>query len=264
MSEEHIHTRLKEAIDILQQSATGQMLVDTVSRSHYQFVVSEVSDWVGFVDHDKKIITLSAHYFEGETPIAALVMTLGHEFTHVSQKINGGMGFPLMALQPMESVHLMRLFEADALAHEARIAFELLPLHPTFREVLEGRRIGTMLKTLEKLPRKPTPEKIMHATFLSFYREATLLTTYAEHVISTIEEILKDNLKKAAMSQNFCHRLDWAEALKMLRQHSVPYLPEDIDLEKMKATGVSAAHQDRIEKVLALRERSRIPSRPMP
>lgn len=246
------HT-LEEAIFILSQSPTARRLADAAQNAGYVIVMmddAEQTNLRGYVDHEQRLVFLAKE----EDP-RLLALTLGHELTHVSQKINGGIDVNVKTDAPLNAIFKLLAIEADARAHEMQIAAELsYPAQQntarlSFPEILslaaaksENRFVKALLNHVAPRLQDGTLEtpKFMAACFKSFYGDVGLRVTYENVVMRHLARFDTDVFKNPAHFQNIT---DADSLMRNIDGHSMPYLAQNkahVDLSAPTYHAVSA------------------------
>lgn len=244
---------VEEAIFILSQSPTARRLADAAQNAAYVIVMmgdDENKDLRGYVDHEQRLIFLAK-----EQDPRLLALTLGHELTHVSQKVNGGIDISVLNDPPLRAIYKLLAIEADARAHEMQIAAELsYPAEKdtgqiAFPEILalaasksENRFVKALLHHVAPRLQEGTLEtpKFMAACFKSFYGDAGLRVTYENVILRQLATFDTADFQNPAHFQTTTTADDLTRAIDA---HSMPYLAQNkahVDLSEATYHAVSA------------------------
>jgi len=264
---------IEEAIFILSQSPTARRLADAAQNAAYVIVMMEddpAEKLRGYVDHEQRLIFLAK-----ETDPRLLALTLGHELTHVSQKVNGGMDVNVRHDQPLNAIFKLLAMEADARAHEMQIAAELsFPAAATadakaaplaFPHILDMAAAKSENRFVQALLRHARPkiedgsiatDKFMAACFKGFYGDTGLRMTYENVILRKLAAYDADVLQNPAHFQNATA----PEALmRDIDAHSMAYLAKNkahVDLAAPLFRAVSAHALDIVRQVQDIRRQN--------
>lgn len=257
---------IEEAIFILSQSPTAQRLADAARNGEYVIVMMEddpAQNLRGYVDHEQRLIFLAK-----EQDPRLLALTLGHELTHVSQKINGGIDIDVRSDQPLNAVFKLLAMEADARAHEMLIAAELTypPATPagqiSFAGVIdlaaaksENRFVQALLQHVRPKMEDGTlaADKFMAACFKAFYGDVGLRMTYENVIVRKLASYDTAVFRDSAHFQNAPAP---AALAKDIDAHSIAYLEKNkahVDLSAPLFHAVSAQTLDVLKQVQDIR-----------
>lgn len=260
---------LEEAIFILSQSPTARRLADAATNGDYGIVIMEDdpdSNLRGYVDHEQRLIFLAKE----EDP-RLLALTLGHELTHVSQKINGGIDVNVRKDQPLDAIYKLLAMEADARAHEMLIAAELS--YPASKSVNQISFPGTLDLAAHKSengfvkallqhvrPRLEdgtiATDKFMAACFKGFYGDVGLRITYENVIVRKLASYDADDFQNPAHFQNATPP---AALAKDIDAHNIAYLEKNkahVDLAAPLFRAVSAQTLDVLKQVQDIRRQN--------
>ena len=261
---------IEEAIFILSQSPTARRLADAAQNAEYVIVMmgdDENKNLRGYVDHEQRLIFLAKE----EDP-RLLALTLGHELTHVSQKINGGIDVNVRTDQPLNAIYKLLAMEADARAHEMHIAAELsYPAQKNagriaFPEVItlaadksENRFVKALLKHAQPRLADGSIEthKFMAACFKAFYGDVGLRATYENVVIRKLAGYDTETFQNPAHFQN---ATDAKTLTRNIDGHSIAYLAQNnahVDLAAPIFHAVSAQTLDVVKQVQDIRRENK-------
>lgn len=261
---------VEEAIFILSQSPTARRLADAAQNAEYVIVMmddAENKNLRGYVDHEQRLIFLAKE----EDP-RLLALTLGHELTHVSQKVNGGIDVNVKTDQPLNAIYKLLAMEADARAHEMQIAAELsYPAQKnadqiSFPDVIalaanksENRFVKALLQHVE--PRladgSVDTHKFMAACFKAFYGDVGLRTTYENVIIRKLAGYDAETFQNPAHFQN---AMDAQTLTRNIDGHSIAYLAQNkahVDLGAPIFHAVSAQTLDIVRQVQDIRRENK-------
>jgi hypothetical protein len=262
---------LEEAIFILSQSPTARRLAAAATSGDYGIVIMEEdpdSNLRGYVDHEQRLIFLAKE----EDP-RLLALTLGHELTHVSQKINGGIDVNVRNDRPLDAIYKLLAMEADARAHEMLIAAELsYPAHKTadqisFPEIIDlaaGKSENSFVKALLQHvrprieDRTVATDKFLTACFKGFYGDIGLRMTYENVIVRKLASYDTQDFQNPAHFQN---TLDAATLAKNIDAHSIVYLAKNkahVDLAAPLFRAVSAQTMDVLKQVQDIRRKNSV------
>jgi len=257
---------IEEATFILSQSPTARRLADAAKNGAYVIVMMEddpAQNLRGYVDHEQRLIFLAKE----EDP-RLLALTLGHELTHVSQKVNGGIDVNVRSDRPLSAIFKLLAMEADARAHEMRIAAELTypAAAPTgqvsFAGLIdlaaaksENRFVQALLQHVRPKMEDGTlaADKFMAACFKAFYGDTGLRATYENVILRKLAAYDAAVLQDPAHFQNAAAP---AALAKDIDAHSIAYLEKNkthVDLSAPLFHAVSAHTLDILKRAQDIR-----------
>lgn len=136
--------RVKALKRLVGESSFGQSVLDEAQKGGVRIMLDdEMTDGSGFFDPEQNVICLNAKESD-----AALASTLIHESRHAWQERQG---VRFDAELKVDSFMMAGFaMEADAVATEARFAYEMRPKHPEIWESLLDSRYAAVAKGFEK------------------------------------------------------------------------------------------------------------------
>lgn len=258
---------LEEALFILAQSPTATRLADAATNGGYVIVMMKddpESRLRGYVDHEQQLIFLAP-----ETDPRQLALTLGHELTHVSQKINGGIDINVKEDAPLHAIRKLLAMEADARAHEILIATELsFPADSdsgtkiSFPEIIdiaaqksENPLVAALLKHARPQIESGTlaTDKLLAACFKSFYGETGFRATYENVVTNKLTAYRREDFQNPA---HFQRGITADDLTNSIDAHSICYLAKNkqhVDLDAAIYQAVSPRTLDILQQVQSIR-----------
>lgn len=182
---------LEQALVVLGQHDIAMAFAAAVIEQDYVILALEDSAMHdgerASVDHDQKIVFLRRH-----DDALELALTLHHEFCHISQLHRGGLSMNLTQDHPHLSLKKLMVMEADARAHEARLALDLEPLFPGILKTMTDKSNNPAITELIARAGDRIDDKkdaVMAGVFKSIFLHAPLRCLYEGMVMEKLHRL---------------------------------------------------------------------------